>query len=220
MKIAIPYIESKTDELKYCLRGIEMYVDNPEVIIIGDKTEFKNVEHISYKSNSDYRWKELNIFEKLCLVKEDFLYFNDDFFLLKPFDPFTYFYYGGLERRLTELSKSNVLRQVIKNTVDIYGDIKSYHQHNPIFFNRILFDRLTNLDWGKEYGYCIKSIYCHIYNIEGKGYNDLKIRSPHHQKSIKQMIDGRSWFSTDNCAMGKSMISVMEELYPFKSKYE
>lgn len=221
MKLLIPYIESKTEELKYCLRSIEKFIDNPQVIIIGDKPQWiNNINHIPFKDAPGYKNKERNIFEKLSLVKEDFFYFNDDYFLLQPFHETTYHFSGTILQSLSTYHRNNECRGTLQNTFNLYGDIPSYYHHAPMFINHILFEDLKELDWSLDYGYCIKSIYCHNNGIEGVEYNDLKIRGPQHEKSILEMIDGRPYFSTDNGAVNTSMIKVLESLYPNKSKYE
>ncbi len=75
MKCAIPYKHSyAASELKYCLRGIEKYINNPEIILIGDQPKYiQNVTHIFYKDRPELKWKERNIYEKLLLVKDDFI---------------------------------------------------------------------------------------------------------------------------------------------------
>ncbi len=219
MKVAIPYKHSYGAlELKYCLRGIEKYINNPEIILIGDLPKcIQNVTHIFYKDRPELKWKERNIYEKLLLVKDDFLFFNDDHFLLQPFN-FEYHYSGTIEEKRIEYSK-NPFAKTLQNTLDVFGNIKNYYRHQPILImNHIL--KQINLDWNKEWGYCVKSIYCYLAGIEGKEYPDLKIRMPTTEKKILELIKGRQYFSTENGAMNRDMVRVLEGLYPVKSIYE
>lgn len=221
MKVVIPYIETNTDELRYCLRSIEKYIEDPEVIIIGAKPEWiKDVDYIFYKDNPTYCLKERNIFEKIIIVKEDFFFFNDDHILLEPFDKNTYHYSGTLSSRIKEFKPSNDCRKTVENTLELYGDIKNYYRHCPMFLQRNLLDPLTQLDWNKPWGYCLKSIYCHLNNIEGNEYNDLKIRDTSTAQSITETIEGRPYFSTDNGSYSNGMVSVLKKLFPGKSKFE
>lgn len=226
MKIALPYSHSFAgQELRYALRGIERFVNQPEVIIIGDIPKWtRNVHHIHFKERRELRWKERNIYEKLKLIKEDFLYFNDDHYLLQPFT-YDYHYTGTLMQQYIEYKEDkNPFAQTIKNTLLNFvhpEEAKNYYRHQPMLINyNTSFTSLECLDWDKEWGYCIKSIYCHREGIEGSEYPDLKIRTPLPEKKIKQLIEGREYFSTGEGAMNRDMFRVLNNIYPQKSKFE
>lgn len=219
MTIAIPYKHQTGIELKYCLRSIELFIKEPEVVIIGDKPEWvKNVTHIPFKDNQDLKYKERNIFQKLLLMQDDFIYFNDDHFLLKPFD-YRYRFSGKLSERINAYKPTNDFRITVQNTFDVFGDIPNYYRHEPVIIERDLLEKLQ-LDWNKEWGYCIKSIYCHLNNIEGDDFPDLKIREPLSSQKINKLFEGKPCFSTEEFAMSHSMIHVLDNLYPLKSQFE
>ena len=219
MKIVIPYKDFNGPELRYTLRGIELFIEDPEITIIGDLPAWvKNVDHIPYNDNPELRFKERNIFEKLLLYNHDFLFFNDDHFLLEPFSKSTYHYSGMLSENI--LQPGNHFRATIKNTLDCFGEIKNYFRHSPLFIERGKLEIIRDLDWNKEWGYCIKSIYAFLHSIEGEDYPDLKIRTHHTYAAIKKLIEYRPYFSTGNYAINSDMIKVLEELYPKKSIYE
>lgn len=218
-KVVIPYKHCYgAIELKYCLRGIEKYVDDAEVIVIGDLPKgVHNITHIPFKDRPEYKWKERNIYEKIMLVNDDFLFFNDDHFLLEPFN-YEYHYSGTLEDQIKEYSK-NPFAQVLRNTKEVFGNIKNYYRHQPILMKNHVFKKI-NVDWNKEWGYCVKSIYCHLAGVEGKEYPDLKIRRPTTEKNIREQIKGRQYFSTEDGALNIDMIRVLESVYPNKSKHD
>lgn len=219
MKVVIPYIHFTGIELKYCLRGIEKFVPDAEIILIGDCPKWvTNVTHIPFKDHSDQRFKERNIFQKILLVNDDFLFFNDDHFLLANVTG--YHYSGMLSQRIIDYPISNNCRQTVQNTFDLYGDIPNYYRHSPFFIERENLEPLTKLDWSKKCGYCVKSIYAHINQIQGQDYPDLKIREPLMRFEIKRLIEGRPYFSTGDHSINRAMISVLNELYPNKSIFE
>lgn len=221
MKIIIPYRDFGGSELKYCLRGIEKFVQEPEITIIGDLPKWiKNVTHIPFKDNPQNQFRSRNIYDKIMLVDHDFLFFNDDHFLLEPFSADTYHYSGTLSSELNRRSLSGSYRKTIQNTLGLYGDLKNFDTHCPIFYRLEILDILQNLNWGRPQGYCIKSIYALLAGIEGTEYPDLKIRTPLLEKQIRQQIEGRQYFSTGNSSFNKAMINVLEGLFPAKSKYE
>lgn len=218
MLVIIPYRYAPGVELKYCLRSIEMFIDNPEVIIIGDKTHFKT-KYISFRDSFGVQFKERNIFQKLLLVKEDFLFFNDDFFLLEPFNN-EYHYTGTILQQKESYPVTNDFRKILQNTYNLYGDIQNYFRHGPIYVERDKLEQLTKLDWNLLWGYCTKSIYCHVNNIQGVEYPDLKIRKPMQTAQIVNVIKGRKYFSTGDHAVNQAMLKVFETLYPNKSRFE
>ncbi len=219
MKILIPYKFFPGPELKYCLRGIEMFAPDNEIILIGDKPKWvKNITHVSFKDNNDLRWKEKNIFEKVLLVKDDFWFFNDDHFLL---DKLPNYHYSGTLRELKErYNPSNSFRKTLQNTINVFGDIHNYFRHAPIYIERNKLESLTKLDWNIPWSYCVKSAYCHINGIEGEDYPDLKFRTKLSEQKIREAIKGRPYFSTGNYAINQPMLNVFESLYPNKSKFE
>lgn len=226
MRIAIPYRHSfNAQELRYCLRGIEKFVNNPEVLIIGDRPKWvKNIDFIPCREKGELKWKERNIYEKLKLVKEDFLYFNDDHYLLQPFT-YDYHYSGTLMNQYIEYKNDkNSFAQTILNTLSNFvhpEEARNYYRHQPMLIRyNSSFTSLDCLDWNKEWGYCIKSIYCHRQGIEGEEYPDLKIKIPMYERKIKRLIEGRDYFSTGEGGMNRDMFRVLESIYPSKSKFE
>ena len=77
-------------------------------------------------------WKEQNIFFKLLLTDFDFLFFNDDHYLLQPFSPETYHYSG----KLSQSQLRNSFSATINSTIDVFGDIPNYFRHAPIYVER------------------------------------------------------------------------------------
>lgn len=217
MQIVIPYIDFNGPELRYCLRGISKFIDNPDVTIIGGKPNWYKGNHIYFKDDLQNQFRSRNIYDKIMLATSDFLFFNDDHFLLEPFDPDTYYCSGTME---TELARrpSTSYQRTLQNTYKAFGNIKNFDTHCPIFYKREILEKIK-VDWTKPHGYCIKSVYAHLAGIEGTEYEDLKIRHPASYEALKNQIKGRKWFSIDDI-MDKAMVKVLEEIYPEKSCYE
>lgn len=216
MKIIIPYKDFRGTELRYCLRGIEKFISDPEITIIGDRPQWlKNVVHIPFKDNPFIKFKSRNIYEKIKGY-DNFLFFNDDYFLLAPFGEETYHYSGTIKQEMSQPYMRDTYRRTLQNTFDKFGDIKNFDTHCPIFYKHLNLD----LDWNQPWGYCIKSIYAMHACIEGTEYPDLKIRSLVYEEPLRKLLEGRPYFSTSNTAMTKPTITVLNELYPEKSKYE
>lgn len=213
MRIIIPYRDFRGPELKYCLRGIEKYIEDPEITIIGDKPHWlKNVAHIPFNDHPLLKYKSRNIYEKIK-GHTDFLFFNDDHFLLKPWE--NKYHYSGMISEEMGRTFGGAYLNTLQNTLDEFGDIKNFDTHCPIFYKKVEID----VDWQQSWGYCIKSIYCRLNGIEGEYYPDLKIRRLIYEKELRELIKDRPYFSTGD-VLDKPVINVLNELYPEKSKYE
>lgn len=209
-------------ELKYCLRGIEQFVPGAEIVLIGQKPDWlQNAEHIPFADADELCFKERNIFEKILQVKRDFLFFNDDHFLLKPFSKDTYDFSGSLTERMNSYgSSNNQFWQTIYNTISIIGDGPNYFRHAPIFVKYKILKHFQLFDWSIPWGYCVKSLYCHYAGIKGTDYPDLKLMLPMTYEQIKNITRSRDYFSSDNIGINQDMISFLEETYPHKSQFE
>jgi hypothetical protein len=232
-------------ELKYCLRSIEKHLSGyGDIFIIGHMPSWvRGCIHIPATDEDRTWWKERNIYRKILLacedprVTDDFLFMNDEHYLLSDFvaGEFPYYWdgfmyeqagredqYGGSARNTQEALIEGMGRRVGRN----------WDAHCPILYNKKAFNWLSNFNWGNKHGYCIKTLYCEYEFMQvvedenspvpGIRYPDLKINQPLPAEKIKELIAGRHWFSIGNKALdvGSGMAAVLEELYPNKSSYE
>jgi hypothetical protein len=222
-------------ELKYCLRSIEKHLSGyGDIFLIGHKPKWvNNIIHIPAEDEQRTWWKERNIYRKILLacedprVSDDFLFMNDDHFLLSRFGAkrFPYFFDGGTE---SHIGREDQYGNTVKNTFDaLRMHVHHFDVHCPINYNKQMFKDLQLFDWDRKYGYCIKTLYMHYWRPRIMGpirgyYPDLKINQPLPSSKIKELLTGRSWFSVGNKAfdIGGGMEQVLQELYPNKSKYE
>lgn len=91
------YKSSDTDELKYSVRSAIKNLSLERIIIVGDKPnwlqESEQAIYVPFVPNrtpewtrSYVAWQYLDKLMTTGLIKEDFLYFNDDFFILQPIE--------------------------------------------------------------------------------------------------------------------------------------
>lgn len=218
-------------ELRYCLRSVERYLTGyGDVFIIGRKPDWlKNVIHIPYDEGfapQSYE-KERNIFNKIMVACEDervsnsFLFMNDDHFLLKKerADRYPYYYDGYLMNKMTVTEYKNTVNNTIARigAVPFYADV-----HCPIKYNKRSIKQLSKYNWGARFGYCIKTLYTHSH-VEQRymtPIGDLKIDEYYPADQIKEKITNRPWFSIGDKAFNGEIATVLQELYPTKSKYE
>lgn len=225
--IVIPFRHSKWQdlELKYCLRGIEKYLNGVRnIVIVGDYplSVSKGFIHLPYDGDDpSIVYKERNIYHKLVYAlnrgetTEDILFFNDDHFITKDYEAAEFpNYYDKWPM------KSDVYETTYQNTKEIVGeDALFYDIHCPLVINKKRFFKIMkDVDWNKKGGYCLKTLYAA--GLPGEEYKDLKLRVQYPVHQIRNMIKDGYWFSMCDMARGPEIETVLKELYPEPSKYE
>lgn len=220
------------NELRYSLRSLEKYATNVgKVYVTGIKPDFLSDEVIHTPCNDDYPFSVININEKILHtlrthnISENFVYMNDDFFLIKEVDISSYPYY--YKRMLKhDDRKSDYVKSLVYTYYYLVFQEKNYKDfelHLPIVFNKEKYLSL-NEHWELckklPYGLQLRSIYCNMFDIEGVKTNDLKITAFESLDEIKKKIEPRNCFSIGNNAIPSGMDRYLNELFPEKSKYE
>lgn len=217
--LVIPLSDTTTNDyldLRYALRGFELYLKPKRVFLIGAlPTWCKNVVHIEAKDNPESNMRERNMFDKLLLYPgEEFVYGNDDHFLLTPWQE-EYHWDMTLTQKYHSLSIKSNYKLTVANTMRVAPLEKNYDVHCPMTFRREYLHRLKKVRWNEPFGFCLKSLYAQTARIAGVQYPDLKLREPFKTADIKD----RKWFSTADGVVEQSL-GVMNKLYPKKSRYE
>ena len=243
-------------ELRMCLRSIEKHLKGVgNIFLVGEKPEWTtNVIYIPFRDNPNNWNRARNIYDKIisgidyiddlkvdyiddlkhemqvsaiCL-SDNFLFINDDHYLLQDYESSEFPYYHRGEFNLPALQNGGNMPQY-KQTLNTFkfgfDDGFDFDVHCPILFNKVLFktffERLPER-W-PEHGFLIKSYYTNYY-LDTTNWipcEDLKFSEPLMKESIYMALEGRSWFSIgDNCLRRGAMKEVLQELYTNKSKYE
>jgi hypothetical protein len=218
-------------ELRYCLRSIEKHLTGyGDVFIVGNKPDWLHgIIHIPCPDYGDKTYdKERNIYTKIMAacsderVSEDFLFMNDDHFLLQSYEAWRFPYY--CQWNLNEYKTVTDYKYTVKNTIEALSETGHFNiywdVHCPIVYNKQFIRTLSRLDWSIKFGYCIKTMYCEKFVKHGVGAEDLKINESLPASRIRQMLTGRPWFSIGDKAFNGGIKAALQELYPRKSKYE
>jgi hypothetical protein len=221
----------QNQELRYCLRSIEKHLRGyGDIFIIGEKPPWlRHVIHIPFDEGFAPKCheKERNIFTKIMAacaderVTDDFLFMNDDHYLLREYEAgaFPYYYDGDLAEKMTVTD----YKHTVWNTMALFNEEALYFDiHCPIIYNKLRFQyTFLDVNWSR-WGYCIKSVYMNSNScaIRTEEYPDLKISEAYPASKIRELLAGRGWFSIGDRAREGELLQVLKELYPNKSKYE
>lgn len=234
MDVVIPYIYSKHNELRYCLRSIDKYFNHRRIFIIGDEADSKQDRWLKTACNitisNEGKSREARIFNKLLLaanmpeVSDPFVMFNDDHFLTHHMTEIPYGWNSSLEEivayRLYNDGYTRALRNTLKALNHMDKPTKHFDIHTPIIYEKDRINKIAEIfDWSIPFGYCIKSLYCNYFEIEGEYIEDCKLKKSGDLVGMKRQIANHWVFSCGDTAF-PTMAALLKELYHDKSRYE
>lgn len=175
----------KDFEIKMSLRSVEKNLSNvKDVWVVGECPTWLNVNHIP--AIDPFEVPDRNILSKIMKavehpdITDDMVFFNDDHFLLKPFDAelFPYYYSMEMEAYLKSRGTDNYRRRV-RNSYEFLKakdlPTKYFDSHTPILYNKSKFKQIMGeLDWNKAPGFVLKSVYANSLKIEGIQQEDYR----------------------------------------------
>lgn len=214
-------------ELRMALRSIEKYLAGyGKIWIIGDLPHWaQNVNHIPFQDRLE-RVPDYNIYKKTeraiqeAELTENFLFFNDDHFLLQPFDAptFPYFYNQDLVEYCAKRSKDSYGRRACntlkylqsKNLPTLHYDI-----HYPIIYNKSLYlQHVAARDWdGLRDGFIIKGLYANSVN------HHTTMMEKDYKSNVIPPLGVAKVFSTYP-RFNKAVQRFLLEQYPKSSRFE
>ena len=232
--IVIPYCRTprQDQELLYSLRSIQKHLKNyRNIFLIGDLPiwPIRNVFHVELMDRYGH---ERNIMEKTLLackqvqLSDEFLFWNDDFFLVADTLANKYPFYakGQLIDAINGRRPGDGYRRSLENSFYAlkargYQTV-NFDIHTPIRYNKNKFEKIMlRHDWTISNGYVIKSLYANSTGQDPVYIDDFKIGPGKKPNVIEELMTSRHIFSISD----KSWDSVrpfLERLFPEKSLYE
>lgn len=224
------------NELRYCLRSIEKHLsDVGEVVVVGDfMPDWINREQVAWLQVPDDRdqpsnkniKKKLEAFCRQNTQSDQFIYMNDDHFLLQDevAPNFPYYSDGTIEGFLFR-AKPDQYYELMQNTLyalSLLGhDQIHFDVHAPmLMYKEEFLNVMKYYDWSGD-GFVIKSLYANTVGIlKDVDIPDLKINVPLTLNYLLCKIENRPWFSIGDFGVSVGLMDLMRKLYPEKSKYE
>lgn len=219
------------NELRYSLRSVEKYLTNyRKVYIVGHRPSLLNLDSVIHIPFDDKHSHERNIMEKVkhaCKypgLSDQFLFMNDDHYLLTQFDAirFPYYYSGTLDQKM--IRARGAYSESVHNTLIALKRRRkprnNFDVHTPIVLDKIRFPiAMDEVDWNKRNGYVIKSLYCGMNRIKGIQIEDGKPLKEMSVHALDKWLSDRFVFSTPD-KVTNEMRSYLDYRFPDKSKFE
>jgi len=183
------------EELRYSLRSLKN-IPHDRVFFVGGCPKWvKGVEHIpTTQSGTKYK-NTTNNLKVACndtRLSDDFIYFNDDFFILQPIkNPARdlNIYNGTVQSVLDALYEQHSIATPymvgMEQTRDLLrflgkSEPLSYELHAPIVFNKFNYLKMFEIE-GVDKINCLhkRTLYGNLYYVGGKSQKDVKIFAGH-----------------------------------------
>jgi hypothetical protein len=218
------------EELKYSLRSLERFGDNiGQLVLIGEKPDYLDYTKVIHHPFEESGEKEYRIASKIlhaCTIgalKSDFLFCNDDFFFLKPFDCNTFPYYqkGNLYNGQSGTAYSDHLKLTRDYLLSHGKTATHFDVHCPIIYNAAKFIELTDA-WqhSKEtIGMVVKSTYANMCGVTGKLYDDVKLSQLQTANDFSRMYLNEC-FSIYDQSWNRGVSKYLMETFTKKSQWE
>lgn len=210
-------------ELRYALRSIEKYLKGYKDVYLVTDSAPKWYKGKVIQCFEESTKSSLNILNKLIKagevreVGETFLQWQDDIFLLKPLEvkDIKYWYDGTIAENEAK-AKGRYKRYLINTGFQIGGGALYFDTHTPIVYSRTYLHHI--LEWFKTRPLLLKSIYGAEFADNCEEMPDCKFSEPY-TKDILYQIKDKLFFSIGP-GVDDTIVEILEELYPEKSKLE
>lgn len=231
MDIIYPIKDNKSNqELKYSLRSLSnLHYD--KVFIIGDLPDFINIKNINYiySNKLESRYQTTTKYLKEIIlnknVSEDFIWMNDDFFILKPVtEKDLLLNRGYLKDQILYYYKyhnpiTNFDKLVAKAAIELkklgFKNPLSFELHCPIIINKS--KCLSILDKIKDESLhcCKRSLYGNYFIKNSIPISDMKVIS-------STIFDEKNYDKFLSCSENtfKKVEDFLKKKFPSKSIYE
>jgi len=218
----------KNEELRYSIRSVVKNVPDAEISVVGGCPEWFKGHYIPVpQDKSRYQNAAYNIMTAIESpeIPEDFVFMNDDFFILKPLDTIP-IYNGGIlyNRVMTYLDLTNrstyatklhythnkLLKFGINNPLD-------YDLHVPFNVNKEKLGKIFNI---KNTNMLWRSYYGNYYKIGGEQIKDVKVYNTGNLKRISYQYTEDSVFLSTEENSFPLLEPILSSKFKSKSRFE
>jgi hypothetical protein len=218
--------EGDNEELRYSIRSIEQNFPGQKIWVVGYKPEWYNGPFMSIPDTSTkFNNIRLALLE-VCNtpeISDDFVFMNDDFFLVKPIDKFIT-YSGGLLadkiNRYRQINPTGTYLISLKQTFRYLRSLKikspiDYDIHVPMVFNK---KKLLPIAYMQ---FQTRSLYGNLLQIASETITDVKrYDSGSSMSTLSYTKNEYPFLSSEDKSFEKLKNDLLEEMFPTPSRYE
>lgn len=219
----------RNEELRFSIRSVCMNMPYKRIWIFGGCPQ--NIVpdvRVRVEQEGNTKWDKVRTMYRMAAenkeITDDFILFNDDFFVMKPTDTIEPIYRCTLDEHIPMLENnfgnkptpySRLLRSCNEELKRSGKTQYSYELHTPFIFNKQKLLKILN-----EYPdqHCTRTFYGNFWNIGGEKTSDIKVFSD------KPKFDFKStrFLSTDDSVINinNSVWRYIKKTLNKKSKYE
>lgn len=211
---------TNNDEFRYSLRSVCKNMKYDRVWVFGGcpKDIVPDVR-IRVEQKGETKWDKVKMMFKMAAENEDlsddFILFNDDFFIMKPMEEVPTIYRSTLMKHVSMLQRGQY-QDLLKDVMRQLGkEALSYEVHTPFVFNK---KKLLKIIEKSKYLHCTRTLYGNAYKIGGEQRSDVKVfdsRPPFDYKSMDML-------STDDGVVNinNDVWRYIKKNFPNRCKYE
>lgn len=208
----------RNEELRYSLRSVVKNMPHKRLWIFGGcPSNIVPDIRVRVDQSGKTKWDRVrNMYKMVCENKEitdNFIMFNDDFFIMQPTNRIEPLYRCSLEKHINILEPRNkptpysrLLRNAKQTLERLDKPTLSYELHTPFIFNK---KKLLELLETFPDAHCCRTIYGNLYDIGGRQSSDVKIFSSETELDYKKL----QFLSTDD-----SVVNVNNDIWRWLKK--
>jgi len=223
------------EELRYSIRSVVANMPHNKILVVGDKPSwykgpFLPVETFlgERKSINKYVNTKNNIQHIVdnSKISDEFVFMNDDFYIMQPLDKIPYYHAGLFENKLRTFqlyagnsSYTNMLRRT-KSVLDGLNikDPLDYTLHIPVLYHK------KKLAETLPYDGSIRTLYGNIHKVGGRQMEDVKVHPKRQNEWAPEPFDYMNndtpFLSTSDSAFKAVKENLLGSVFSKPSKYE
>lgn len=214
-------------EIRYSIRSVCKYHNDPKICVIGTKPKFYNGDFIEFQENPNTPY--VNQFRKALLlchspeISDPFIKMDDDFFLQAPLQFQNYRLNNLIREKAMKNQGWEPWKVAVRETARILPAASpNYLSHTPLFIHKEHFlsaVRKWKRNWETPPGLLLRQTY--LTHIQDKGVIKIKTLEKDVKISLTEDIKRcPQFFSTRDNLQGSDLGRRIEKLYPTPSKWE
>jgi hypothetical protein len=214
------------EELRYSIRSLVKNAPEGDVWVIGHKPDWYVGNFISIKDKYQKFGNILNccsVAAHSADISEDFVWMNDDFFIVKEVKEILPLHRGTLADRVASYS-GNSINKYQRLIIETYKKLVSIGYDNPLDYETHIPLRMNKEDLriALRHGLLPRSIYGNMFNIGGDMVRDVKVYgSKSDQHRTYDYLSGDSpYLSTEDFSFKEVLDNVLGDMFPEPSQYE